>query len=95
MHAMLQKDAPGDYVVATGQTRSVRDFLQAAFQVAGLDYQRYVTVNQEYFRPSEPVPLCGDASLAARELGWAPSRKFEQIVEEMVQSDLALLQATA
>jgi GDPmannose 4,6-dehydratase len=95
MHAMLQKEVPEDYVVATGRTHSVRDFLQAAFQVAGLDYQRYVTIDQEYFRPGEPVPLCGDASRARRELGWTPSRGFAQIVEEMVQSDLALLRATA
>lgn len=91
MVAMLQKDVPGDYVVATGVTRSVRDFLQAAFSVVDLDYRKYVTVNPEYFRPSETVPLCGDATLARRELGWAPSRTFEQMVEEMVRADLELL----
>jgi GDPmannose 4,6-dehydratase len=95
MHAMLQKDVPGDYVVATGVTHSVRDFLKAAFAVAGLDYERYVSVNPEYFRPSEAVALCGDATRARRELGWAPTRTFEQIVEEMVQSDLRLLQRSA
>lgn len=91
MHAMLQRPAPGDYVVATGVTRTVRDFLRTAFAVAGLDYERYLTIDPEYFRPSENVPLCGDASLARRELGWAPSKSFEAMVEEMVQADLQLL----
>jgi GDPmannose 4,6-dehydratase len=95
MHAMLQKDTPSDYVVATGVTHNVKDFLRAAFSVAGLDYERYVTVNPEYFRPSESVPLCGDASRARRELGWAPTRTFEQIAEEMVQADLQLVGQSA
>ena len=91
MYAMLQKDAPGDYVVATGVTHTVKDFLRAAFGVLDLDYERYVSFDAEYFRPSETVPLCGDASRSRRELGWAPSRTFEQIVEEMVRQDLELL----
>jgi len=95
MHAMLQKDVPGDYVVATGVTHSVRDFLRAAFAVVDLDYERYVSVNPEYFRPSETVSLCGDSSLARRELGWAPTKTFEQVVEEMVLSDLRLLEQSA
>ena len=90
MYAMLQKDAPGDYVVATGMTHTVKEFLRAAFAVVDLDYERYVTVNPEYFRPSEAVPLCGDATRARRELGWAPSKTFEQIVEEMVLADIQL-----
>jgi GDPmannose 4,6-dehydratase len=92
MHTMLQQSAPGDYVVATGVTHSVKDFLRAAFSVVDLDYERYVSVNPEYFRPSETVLLCGDASRARRDLGWAPSKTFEQIVEEMVLADLRLLQ---
>jgi GDPmannose 4,6-dehydratase len=95
MHAMLQKDVPGDYVVATGETHSVRDFVRSAFAVVGLDYEHHVRVDPEYFRPSETVPLCGDASLARRELAWAPTRTFEQIVEEMVRSDLALAERSA
>ena len=91
MHAMLQKDAPSDYVVATGVTHSVRDFLRIAFAVADLDYQRYVTIDRDYFRPSETVVLCGDARLARRELGWAPTKEFEGIVAEMVEADLQLL----
>ena len=91
MYAMLQRSTPGDYVVATGVTHSVRDFVKAAFKVADLDYERYVTIDAEYFRPSESVLLCGDAGLARRDLGWAPSKSFEQIVEEMVRSDVELL----
>jgi len=88
MHAMLQKPAPGDYVVATGVTHTVRDLVRAAFAVVDLDYERYVDTQAEYFRPSEKVPLCGDAELARRELGWAPTRGFEEIVREMVHADL-------
>jgi len=95
MHAMLQRDAPADYVVATGVTHSVREFVTAAFKVVDLDPERYVSIDAEYFRPSESVLLCGDASLARRELGWAPSRSFERIVEEMVQADLQLLKQSA
>jgi len=92
MYAMLQQDAPGDYVVATGVTHTVKQFLKAAFAVVDLDPERYVSVNPEHFRPSEAVSLCGDASLARRELGWAPSKTFEQVVEEMVLADLRLLE---
>lgn len=92
MYAMLQQPAPKDYVVATGVTHSVRDVLRAAFSTVDLDYQQYVTVNQEFFRPSEAVPLCGDAGLARRELGWSPTRTFEDIIREMVLADLARLE---
>jgi GDPmannose 4,6-dehydratase len=95
MHAMLQKDAPGDYVVATGTTHSVRDFLKAAFGVVGLDYERHVVVDPGFFRPSEAVPLCGDASLARRELAWRPSKTFEEVVSEMVLSELGFLKRNA
>lgn len=95
MEGMLQQPVPRDYVVATGVTHSVRDLVRAAFSVAGLDYERYVTIGSEYFRPSEDVPLCGDASLAKRELGWAPSKGFEEIVTEMVLADIALLERSA
>ncbi len=91
MHAMLQRSAPGDYVVATGVIHSVRDFLRIAFSVVDLDFERYVTINPDYFRPSEVVNLCGDASLARRELNWSPSKAFGDIVEEMVLADIELL----
>ncbi|MGH8687187.1 MAG: GDP-mannose 4,6-dehydratase [Burkholderiales bacterium] len=88
MHALLQRPSPVDCVVATGVTHSVRDLLRAAFAVVDLEFERYVDTQPEYFRPSEKVPLCGDASLAKRELGWAPTRGFEEIVREMVLADL-------
>jgi GDPmannose 4,6-dehydratase len=91
MHSMLQKDRPGDYVVATGVTHSVEDFLRIAFSVVDLDPERYVSINPDYFRPSETVLLCGDASLARRELDWTPSKRFEEIVADMVLADIRLL----
>ncbi|HVY06731.1 MAG TPA: GDP-mannose 4,6-dehydratase [Burkholderiales bacterium] len=94
MYSMLQQGSPGDYVVATGITHSVRDFLEIAFSSVDLDYRHYVSINSNYFRPSETVLLCGDASLARRELGWKPSRNFAEIVSEMVQADLESLTAS-
>jgi len=88
MHAMLQQENPEDFVIATGVLHSVRDFLSRAFSVVGLDYQPYTCTNPNHFRPSEVVPLCGDAGKAKRCLGWAPTRTFDQIVEEMVISDI-------
>ena len=95
MHAMLQKDRPDDLVVATGVTHKVRDFLRIAFATVDLDYERYVSIDRDHFRPSEAVTLCGDASRARRELAWAPSKAFADIVEEMVLTDLKLLRETA
>jgi len=92
MHAMLQRPAPADYVIATGVSRTVRQFLRTAFSVVGFDYEPYVTVDPSYFRPSEAVELRGDATLARKELGWAPSKTFEDLVAEMVESDLRALQ---
>ncbi len=92
MYAMLQTPKPADYVIATGVSHTVRDLLRFAFSAVGLDYERYVTVDRSYFRPSEAVTLRGDASFARRELGWAPSKSFEEVVKEMVESDLRLLQ---
>jgi len=92
MHAMLQKPQPADYVIATGVSHSVRDLLRFAFSAVGLNYERYVTVDPRYFRSSESVELRGDASLAHRDLGWAPSKSFEDVITEMVESDLCLLQ---
>ena len=95
MFAMLQQSRPADYVIATGISHTVRDFLRIAFSAVGLDYERYVTVDQSYFRPSEAVELRGDASLARRDLGWAPSKRFEEVVAEMVESDLRAFQGGA
>ena len=92
MRAMLAQDAPDDYVIATGRLHSVKNFLQLAFDVVGLDYRNYVHVNSDYFRPTETVPLCGDASKAKRRLGWSPQKRLEQIVEEMVLADIRRLE---
>lgn len=91
MHAMLQQDQPGDFVIATGELHSVRDFLTQAFAVVGLDYEAYTHINPSHFRPGEAVPLCGDASKARKELGWKPTKGFEEIVNEMVVADIANL----
>lgn len=91
MHAMLQQESPGDFVIATGQLHSVRDFLDKAFSVVGLDYKKYTHINATHFRPGEVVPLCGDASKAREKLCWTPSKSFDEIVEGMVVSDIKML----
>jgi GDPmannose 4,6-dehydratase len=91
MHLMLQQDKPDDYVIATGETHTVREFCELAFSEAGLDYQEYVTVDPRFYRPSEVDLLIGAASKAKRELGWEPRRTFKQLVREMVYSDLESL----
>ena len=91
MWMMLQQDEPDDYVVATGKTRSVREFCEAAFGYLSLDYQQYVVVDPLYFRPTEVDLLIGDASKARRILGWEPRTSFEELVRLMVDSDMELL----
>jgi GDPmannose 4,6-dehydratase len=82
-------DAPADYVVATGVARSVRDFVAAAFQRAGIsDWEDLVTVDQEFVRPADPTALTGDASKARELLGWAPTVDFTEVVGRMVDADL-------
>ena len=90
MWLMLQRDQPGDYVIATGQTHSVRDFAEMAFRRAGLDYRDYVKVDPAFCRPGEAELLVGDASLAKTELGWRQEHSFEGLVCEMVDEDLRL-----
>ena len=90
MWRILQHDKPDDFVLATGEMHSVRDFLEAAFSVADLDWQKYVTYDERFIRPSEVDQLQGDASKARRELGWEPKVKFHELVEMMVASDLEL-----
>jgi GDPmannose 4,6-dehydratase len=89
MHLMLQRPEPDDYVVATGQTHSVRDFCEAAFARVGLDYQAYVVSDPAYWRPAEPIPLVGDFSRAQNTLGWAPLVSFDELVNLLVAADLA------
>jgi len=93
MWRMLQQEQPGDYVIATGQTHSVREFAQLAFSTVGLDYERYVSTDPSFLRPAEVKQLVGDATKARRQLGWRPETKFEDLVREMVESDCRLVRA--
>jgi GDPmannose 4,6-dehydratase len=88
MWLMLQQDQPDDYVIATGRTHSVREFCEAAFAEANLDYRDYVVQDERFFRPAEVDLLMGDASKAKRILGWEPKTTFSELVREMVTSDL-------
>ncbi len=92
MWRMLQQDAPDDFVVATGETHSVREFAQEAFAHVGLDWQRHVEVDASYHRPAEVDTLCGDARKARSVLGWEPRVKFAQLVRLMVDADMARIQ---
>ncbi|NEO20202.1 MULTISPECIES: GDP-mannose 4,6-dehydratase [unclassified Moorena] len=91
MWLMLQQDEPDDYVVATGQTQSIREFLDIAFGLVNLDWQQYVEIDPRYFRPAEVDLLLGDATKANTILGWQPSVSFKQLVEIMVNADLQAL----
>ena len=89
---MLQQDEPDDYVVATGETHSVREFCELAFERVGLDWEKYVVVDERFFRPAEVDLLVGDASKARQVLGWEPRTTFEELVNLMVDADVALLE---
>ncbi len=91
MHLMLQRPEPGDFVVATGETHSVREFCEAAFGLVGLDWREHVVVDPAFYRPAEVDLLVGDASRARTELGWAPTVGFHDLVRLMVEADLALV----
>jgi GDPmannose 4,6-dehydratase len=84
---MLQQDEPDDYVLATGETHSVQEFLEAAFTYAGLDWREYVKIDPRYFRPAEVDLLIGDYSKAKDKLGWEPTVRFEELVRMMVDAD--------
>lgn len=88
MWLMLQQQEPDDYVVAMGETHSVREFCELAFKVVNLDYRDYVVVDPSFFRPAEVDLLLGDPSKAKARLGWSPRYSFEQLVQEMVERDL-------
>jgi GDPmannose 4,6-dehydratase len=92
MWLMLQQDQPDDYVLATGETHSVRELCEVAFGHVGLDWRDYVVVDPKHYRPAEVDLLIGDASKARRVLGWEPSVNFEQLVRMMVDADLQALQ---
>jgi GDPmannose 4,6-dehydratase len=93
MWLMLQQDAPGDYVVATGETHTVREFCEFAFARVGLDYNEYVKVDPRFVRPAEVDLLLGDPSKAKRVLGWEPKVTFPGLVEMMVDADMVRLSA--
>ena len=88
MWLMLQQDIPDDYVISTGKSHTVKEFLEIAFDYLDLDYRDYIVVDDKLYRPSEVQTLCGDAAKARNELGWSPAITFEELVEEMVDSDL-------
>ncbi|MDI6765250.1 MAG: GDP-mannose 4,6-dehydratase [Bacteroidota bacterium] len=91
MWLMMQQDIPDDYVIATGETHTVREFLEEAFSYAGLDWKKYVKIDRRYFRPAEVDVLIGDASKAKQKLGWQPKTTFKQLVRLMVDADIELL----
>jgi len=88
MHLMMQHPEPEDYVVASGESHSVREFCERAFGEVGLDYQKYVVVDERFYRPAEVDQLVGDPTKIRTKLGWQPEYTFEALVKEMVQADL-------
>ena len=94
MWLMLQQEEPDDYVLATDQTHSIREFLQIAFDYVGLDWRKYVVQDRRFYRPSEVYLLQGDYSKARKMLGWKPEVKFQELVKIMVNADLQLLKST-
>ena len=91
MWRMLQQDRPGDFVVATGHTHSVREFCEVAFSHAGLDWERHVVTDEQFFRPAEVDLLVGNPAQAEKVLGWRPKTTFAELVRSMVDADLELL----
>lgn len=93
MWMMMQQDQPDDYILATGETHSVREFLDLAFEHAGLDWKRHVEIDPRYYRPAEVDLLLGDASKAKTRLGWQPKVSFPELVRMMVDADLELVRS--
>jgi GDPmannose 4,6-dehydratase len=91
MWLMLQQEEPDDFVIATGESHSVREFCQTAFGHAGLDWERHVRIDPRYYRPTEVDHLCGDGSRAAHRMGWRPTTGFHGLVRLMVDADIELL----
>jgi GDPmannose 4,6-dehydratase len=92
MWMILQQPEPEDFVLATGKTHSIRELLEVAFGVAGLDWQEYVEVDPKFIRPAEVDFLCGDATKARERLGWQPQVNFEELIKMMVEADLQAVQ---
>jgi GDPmannose 4,6-dehydratase len=95
MHLILRHHEPDDFVIGTGQTHTVREFCELAFSEVGLDYEEHVVIDPRFIRPAEVELLLADASKARVTLGWEPRVSFEELVSEMVQSDLAAVAGTA
>lgn len=95
MWMMMQQATPDDYVVATGETRSVREFVEASFRLLDLDWQKYVALDERYLRPTEVDVLRGDASKARKRFGWTPTVSFDGLVKMMVEHDLELARQEA
>lgn len=91
MWMMLQQSRPCDYVIATGEKRSVRDLLRVAFSAVGLDWKNYVDLDPKLQRPADVDTLCGDSTRARKELGWAPTLTFDELIRMMVEYDVANL----
>jgi GDPmannose 4,6-dehydratase len=91
MWLMLQQDEPGDYVIATGETHSVRELCQIAFDHVGLDWEEHVVVDEQFFRPAEVDLLIGDSAKSRAALGWKPEVGFEELIRMMVEADLVAL----
>jgi GDPmannose 4,6-dehydratase len=92
MWRIVQQDEPDDYVIATGETHSVREFLDEASQRLGMDWKDVVEIDPKYYRPAEVDALCGDASKAREKLGWEPVVTFKELVRIMVESDVKALE---
>ncbi|MEE8259481.1 MAG: GDP-mannose 4,6-dehydratase [Nitrospinaceae bacterium] len=93
MHAILNADQPDHYVIATGKTHTIQNFLEQAFGELDLDYGEYLVIDEDFYRPKEEVPLVGDASKIRSQLQWEPKVSFEDMVRDMVQSDLEYFQS--
>ena len=88
MWMMLQQDQPDDYVIATGESHTVREFVALAFEFAGLNWEDWVVVDEKLYRPAETHELSGDATKAKKILGWEPQTRFSELVRIMVEADL-------
>jgi GDPmannose 4,6-dehydratase len=92
MWMMLQQNEPDDYVIATGENHSIKEFLEVAFSIVGItDWENYVEQDPRFMRPAEVDELKGDASKAKARLGWQPTKSFNDIIKEMVENDISLI----
>jgi len=94
MWLMLQQDTPDDYVISTGETHTVKEFLQRVFDCAGLDIDKHVEIDPRLFRPHEVPLLLGDPSKAEKQLNWIPQVKFKKLAAMMLEEDLKILKET-